>query len=53
MGFFFYGWVCFVFIILNNILYFKLCGVYKGPILINLFIKNNISQMVLVVILYI
>ena len=43
----------FVFIILDNILYFKLCGVCEGPILINLFFGNNISQMILMVILYV
>ena len=43
----------FVFVILNNILYFKLHGVCEGPVLTNLFFKSDILQIILVIILYI
>ena len=38
----YYGWVYFIFVILDNILYSKLRGVCEGPILASLFFGNNI-----------
>ena len=45
------GVFCIVFVILDDILYSKLRGVYEGPMLASLFSGSDISQIVLVVIL--